>query len=291
MVAEKLVELDEIRPVLLEPGCEALVEVGAGRPSAARRTRRRGCRMWRKRKPSSPASCGRSGVISSLRTSAASRGVTLGLVGRERLDGAAVEDLALDRPALEHAPLGGLELVEARGEQRRSVGGTTTSPSTSAPSRPSPRRRAGCRPAARAILPRSSSVEPLGDQLVDVLVASGSSRSVTGHVGRRSTSSGPRDAEQRGSARPSERSATCSIRSRNVSSPHWMSSKTTTSGARAAACSSVLRNAHAISSAEVARVALAEEGADRRRDGLVRAEETSSCFSTSTTGQYVIPSP
>ncbi len=34
---------------------------------------------------------------------------------------------------------------------------------------------------------------------------------------------------------PQERSATCSIRSRNVSSPHWMSSKTTTSGAAAPA--------------------------------------------------------
>ena len=51
---------------------------------------------------------------------------------------------------------------------------------------------------------------------------------------------------------PEDRSATCSIRSRNVSSPHWMSSKTTTSGRSAAACSSVLRNAQAISSADVA---------------------------------------
>ena len=49
-----------------------------------------------------------------------------------------------------------------------------------------------------------------------------------------------------------DRSATCSIRSRNVCSPHWMSSNTTTSGRSAAACSSVLRKAHAISSAEVA---------------------------------------
>ena len=53
-------------------------------------------------------------------------------------------------------------------------------------------------------------------------------------------------------AAPEDSSATCSIRSRNVSSPHWMSSNTTTSGLSAAACSSVLRNAHAISSADVA---------------------------------------
>ena len=41
----------------------------------------------------------------------------MALVGRERLDRAAVEDLALDGAALEHRPLRGLELVEARGEQ------------------------------------------------------------------------------------------------------------------------------------------------------------------------------
>ena len=34
--------------------------------------------------------------------------------------------------------------------------------------------------------------------------------------------------------------------------PHWMSSNTTTSGCSAEACSSVLRNAHAMSSADVA---------------------------------------
>ena len=40
------------------------------------------------------------------------------LVGRERLDAAAVEDLALDRAALEHAALGRVELVEPGREQR-----------------------------------------------------------------------------------------------------------------------------------------------------------------------------
>ena len=73
-------------------------------------------------------------------------------------------------------------------------------------------------------------------------------------------------------AAPEESSATCSIRSRNVSSPHWMSSKTTTSGRSAAACSSVLRNAQAISSADRRRLRLAEQRADRRRGGLVRGQ-------------------
>ncbi len=76
----------------------------------------------------------------------------------------------------------------------------------------------------------------------------GSSRSVTGQAGRRSPSSGRAMQSSRIDA-PEDRSATCSIRSRNVSSPHWMSSKTTTSGRSAAACSSVLRKAQAISSA------------------------------------------
>ena len=54
---------------------------------------------------------------------------------------------------------------------------------------------------------------------------------MTGQVGRRSTSSGRAMQSSRIGA-PVERSATCSTRSRNVSSPHWMSSNTTTSGRR-----------------------------------------------------------
>ena len=45
-------------------------------------------------------------------------GRDLCLLRAERLDGAAVEDLAFDRASLEHVSLGGLELVEARCEQR-----------------------------------------------------------------------------------------------------------------------------------------------------------------------------
>ena len=48
-----------------------------------------------------------------------------------------------------------------------------------------------------------------------------------------------------------------------------MSSKTTTSGRSAAACSSVLRNAQAISSADVDASTLAEQRADRRRGVVV----------------------
>ena len=42
----------------------------------------------------------------------------LRLLRCQRLDGAAVEDLALDRAALEHPPLGRVELVEPRRQQR-----------------------------------------------------------------------------------------------------------------------------------------------------------------------------
>ncbi len=42
----------------------------------------------------------------------------LRVVGRQCLDGAAVEDLALDRAAFEHASLGRIELIQARAEQR-----------------------------------------------------------------------------------------------------------------------------------------------------------------------------
>ena len=100
---------------------------------------------------------------------------------------------------------------------------------------------------------------------------SGSSRSVTGQVGRRSMSSGRAMQSSRIDA-PEERSATCSIRSRNVSSPHWMSSKTTTSGRSAAACSSVLRNAQAISSADVGASLSPSSERIADRSGLVRRQ-------------------
>ena len=58
---------------------------------------------------------------------------------------------------------------------------------------------------------------------------SGSSRRATGHVARRSASSGLA-MQRRRSGEPEASSPTCSTRSRR-SPPHWMSSKTTTSGA------------------------------------------------------------
>ena len=54
---------------------------------------------------------------------------------------------------------------------------------------------------------------------------------MSGHCGRRSASSG-REVQTSRIGAPAEKSATCSTRSRKVSSPQWMSSSTTTSGAR-----------------------------------------------------------
>ena len=159
----------------------------------------------------------------------------LRLLGCERLHGAAVEDLALDRAALEHA---------AARPGRAGRGAPRAAPAASAarrprrpPRRPSPASRSmksGLPPAARAILARSSPAIRCRDQLVDVLVAERLEPERHRPGGAALEQLRPRHAEQQDRA-PAERSATCSTRSRNVSSPHWMSSKTTTSGACCAA--------------------------------------------------------
>ena len=152
----------------------------------------------------------------------------------------------------------------------RSVGGTTTSARLLGDSDHLLDEQCVAAGGAR-ILSRSSG-NPLGDQLDDVLVAQRADLQVTGHVGRRSVSSG-RAMQSSSIGLPEESSATCSTRSRNVCSPHWMSSKTTTSGSSAAARSSVLRKAQAISSADVAVVALAEQGPNRRDGRLLDGKD------------------
>ena len=126
-------------------------------------------------------------------------------------------------------------------------------------------RKSGFPPAAVTIRVRSSAgtCSPISSSTASA--GSGSSRTVTGHCGRRSASSG-RAMQRSRIGDPEESRAVPSTRSRKVSSPHWMSSRKTTSGA----CSpSSLRNAHAICSAVVAGVGLAEQRADRRRCGRI----------------------
>ena len=176
----------------------------------------------------------------------------LGLLGCERLHGAAVEDLALDRAPLEHAPLGRLELIQARREQRLQRGRDDHVAVRLAGHRQhlldEERVAAG---GARDLVAQLAG-DLLRDQLVDVRVAAAAraEASPARWGGARRAPAAPCRAA--GSTRPDGQERDVLDRSRNVSSPHWMSSKTTTSGRSAAACSSVLRNAQAISSADVA---------------------------------------
>ena len=117
VVAEDLVQLDELGPVLLQPGCEALVEVRAGRLRerlvgrvADQQVAEAEAVLARELRPVRPDQ-----LLAHERGQARRH---LGLLGRERLHGTPVEDLALDRAPLEDASLGRLELIEPRGEQR-----------------------------------------------------------------------------------------------------------------------------------------------------------------------------
>ena len=115
MVADELVQLDQFAAV--EPGGESLVQPGArhlgqtvvGGVSDQHMAEAKCVFAWKPR------------VVRANQLLAHERGETgryLLLDVFQRLDRAAVEDLAFDRPALEHRSLGRLELVEPRGEQR-----------------------------------------------------------------------------------------------------------------------------------------------------------------------------
>ena len=126
--------------------------------SGARRRRRRGSAGGGSGSRPRRANCAGRDGSARRRTSAARRGVTWVSSGAERLHGAAVEDLALDRAALEHPPLGRVELVEAGREQRlqASAAPRPRSPPSPAIASISPM-KSGLPPAAVAILSRSSS--------------------------------------------------------------------------------------------------------------------------------------
>ena len=254
--------------MLLEPVGEALVQLGA------RRLRERVVGgvadqevAEAERRPR-PASCGRSGRTSSLRTSAASRGVTSRLLRRERLHGAAVEELALDRAALEHPALGLVELVEPRRQQRlerrRHLDLAAVRVGRA---RPSPSRRAGCRRrrgrSARAARPAtasptSASASSAGERLEP--------QRRPASAGRRSSSSGrAMQSEQERRAGREQRDVLDQVEERLLAPLDVVEARR-----RAApASSSSLRNAQAISSAPAQRLALAEQRADRRRGRCV----------------------
>ena len=243
-----------------------------GSPSAARRRRRRGSAGGGSGSRPRPASCGRSGRISSLRTSAARRGVTCVSSGASACTAPRWKISPSTAPRSSTLRSAGSSWSRRAAEQRLQRGRDDHLAVRLAGHRQhllDEERVAarGARDLARAARRRSAR----GMSSSTSSSPSGSSRSVTGQAGgARAAPAAPCRAA--GSSAPEDRSATCSIRSRNVSSPHWMSSNTTTSGRSAAACSSVLRNAQAISSADVAASVSPEQRADRRRGGLVRGQ-------------------
>src|SRR5829696_8804395 len=287
VVAEDLVELDESGSGLLEPGREALVEVGAARLRDSvvggvsdEQVAEAEAVLTGERRPVRPDQ-----LLSR------ERGETRGhaFIGRQCLHSATVEDLALDRAVLEHASLGGLELVEPRGEQRLQ------------------RRRDDHlafglfghgqhlgdeeRVAARGVSDPLAQVagEPVRDQLVDRLVDERRERQR--HRPRRAALDKlrPRHADQQDRrAGREQRDVLDEVSERLLA--HWMSSRTTASGCCAAACSSVLRTAHAISSPDDV-MSVSPSSARIASAAASSGGDTCSCFRTSTTGQYVIPSP
>ena len=115
--AEELVQLDEIGPVLLEPGREALVEAcpGGFRQRVVGRVADEDVAEAEAVLAREQRRVRRDQLLAN--EPGETRG-HLQLLGCERLDSTPVEDLTLDRAPLEHAPLGRRELVDARCEER-----------------------------------------------------------------------------------------------------------------------------------------------------------------------------
>ena len=116
MVADDLVQLNEVGSALLDPDGEALVQLRSGRF----RQRVVGC-------VANQQVAEAKGILARelrpvraqqlLSHEGRERSDELGLVRGERLHGAAVEHSPFDRATLEHDSLGGVELVEPSGEQ------------------------------------------------------------------------------------------------------------------------------------------------------------------------------
>ena len=126
-MADDLVELDEIARVFLEPAGKLLVKGGA---NSLGEGVVRGVADEQVAEPEAVLARELSlvGLDQALADERGEVRPHLGVVTPEGLHGATMEDLAFDRCVLEHASLGGLELVEACGEeclQRRRDGDCT----------------------------------------------------------------------------------------------------------------------------------------------------------------------
>ena len=269
--------------MLLEPGGEALVQVGAGRLGervvgrvADQQVAEAEAVLARDLRPVRPDQ-----LLADERGEA--RG-DLRLLGRERLDGAAVEDLALDRAALEHASLGRLELVEPGREQRLQ------------------RRRdddlavrlAGHRDHLldeERVAARGAS-DPLAQVVGSVARRSssstsssgrGSSRSVTGQVGPLLGELGPRHAEQQDRrARGEQRDVLDQVEERLLAPLDVVEHdhERPLRAASSSACGTPRRSPPPTSPPRSRRAASGSPPPPSRRQA-----RASSCFSTSTTGQ------
>ena len=138
VVAEDLVQLDQLLSALLQPAGEALVQL---RPGRLRERVVGGVTDQQVAEAEAVLAC-ELRLVGTDQLPADERGQTrrhLRLLRCERLHGAAVEDLALDRATLEHPPLGRVELVEACREQQAQARRAPRPPLP--PQRPSPASR------------------------------------------------------------------------------------------------------------------------------------------------------
>ena len=249
-------------------------------------------RRWRKRNASSPANSGRSGRMSSLRTSAVSWDVSRGSSGVSAWTTPWWNTSPSTAPRSSTDRSGGSSWSRRAVSSAWSVGGTSTSPSPEACTIAAiSSTKSGLPPAARRIRSRTSASSSRPPMRASISAsassgASGCSRRTPPQPLRRSSSSGRAMQSSRIGA-PVDRNATCSRRSRKTSSPHWMSSNTATTGPRPrpprAACGTPTRSRPS-TTCRLARAARrapsAAAGSSSSRDRCA-----SSCFSTSTTGQ------
>ena len=228
--------------MLVEPVGEALVQLGAGRLRQSARRRRHGSADGGTERHPRRRTARVSGRMSSLRTSAVSAVVSS--APPARVPGRRPGGTVHPRPRRARARSArAVELVEASRQQRldRRRNADLAVARLLHAARPSPRRKRVALGGRRWIRSRSALVQlrEARRSAAAVSAASSGSSSTRRRVRpcRRPSRPPveqlrPRHAEHRiGASR--ERSATCSTRSRNVSSPQWRSSNTQTSGCSA----------------------------------------------------------
>ena len=265
VVAEELVQLDEVGAALLQPAAKrscssARVALGA------RRRRRRGSAGGGSGRRPRPGSRGLSGRIELLADERGQARRQVRLLGASAWTAPRWKTSPSTAPARART-LRPFELVESCGEQRLQAGrDSDLALGLSGHRDHLGRRTAGCRRrrgrSARAARRASSR----GISASTSSSASGSSRSATGHCGRRSSELRPRHAEEQ-DRRAGESSATLldQVEERLLAPLDVVED----ADERRACSSSSLRKAQAISSADVPSSRLAEQRAERGRGSRI----------------------